>query len=241
MPSPACANSQRSSCQVGEQRACRRGRGTGTCRAPGFGERAPELLPGARRAAPCAIGGATRPRARCAVRRARASIRRTVSTSGSSGMAHRWAGGRRRVKATGAGPGFTPGRRRSRPGHCAFFPQRGILRRLHTTAGDDMDDRARFEEFARLATEQQPAPWTSTRSTCPDPQAHQRRGPHGRRRRSRRNCRTSPWRWTSPWRRSHAGGRLIYVGAGTSGRLGVLDASGVSSDVPGPTRRSSAY
>ena len=36
--------------------------------------------------------------------------------------------------------------------------------------------------------------------------------------------------------RMRPGGRLIYVGAGTSGRLGVLDASRVPADVQRPAR-----
>ncbi len=89
-----------------------------------------------------------------------------------------------------------------------------------------MDDRARFEEFARLATEQRNprtldldtlevpellARISSEDRTVPDAVAHE-----------------LPWIARAVEfivASFKAGGRLIYVGAGTSGRLGVLDAS----------------
>ncbi len=89
-----------------------------------------------------------------------------------------------------------------------------------------MDDRARFEEFARLATEQRnprtldldtlEVPALLARISDEDrtvPDAVARELPH--------IARAVDFIVAS----FKAGGRLIYVGAGTSGRLGVLDAS----------------
>ena len=50
-----------------------------------------------------------------------------------------------------------------------------------------------------------------------------RRGSAGRGRES--DSRDCPLLWTGLYRASGKGGRLFYIGAGTSGRLGVLDAS----------------
>jgi len=89
-----------------------------------------------------------------------------------------------------------------------------------------MDDRARFEEFAKLATEQR-NPRTLDLDTLSVPQildrisAEDRTVPDA-------VARELPYiaqavdLVVSAFK---AGGRLIYVGAGTSGRLGVLDAS----------------
>lgn len=89
-----------------------------------------------------------------------------------------------------------------------------------------MDDRARFEEFARLATEQRnPRSMDLDMLEVPEllelinsedrtvPEAVGRELPH--------IARAVDMIVAS----FKAGGRLIYVGAGTSGRLGVLDAS----------------
>lgn len=89
-----------------------------------------------------------------------------------------------------------------------------------------MDDRARFEEFARLATEQR-NPRTLDLDTLGIPDLLARINAEDR--------------WVPeavgrelPWIAQavecvvasfQSGGRLLYVGAGTSGRLGVLDAS----------------
>lgn len=89
-----------------------------------------------------------------------------------------------------------------------------------------MDDRARFEEFARLATEQRnPRTMDLDRLEVPELLA-----------RINAEDRTVPEAVAHelPWiaravdyaiASFRAGGRLVYVGAGTSGRLGVLDAS----------------
>src|SRR5262249_43753737 len=89
-----------------------------------------------------------------------------------------------------------------------------------------MDDRARFEEFARLATEQRnprtmaldmlEVPELLARISAEDrtvPDAVAKELPH--------IGRAVDYIVAS----FKSGGRLIYVGAGTSGRLGVLDAS----------------
>ena len=89
-----------------------------------------------------------------------------------------------------------------------------------------MDDRARFEEFARLATEQR-NPSTMDLDLLEIPELLARINAEDR---------TVPAavEHELPWigkaveyivASFKAGGRLIYVGAGTSGRLGVLDAS----------------
>lgn len=89
-----------------------------------------------------------------------------------------------------------------------------------------MDDRARFDEFARLATEQR-NPRTLDLDTL---------GAAAILERISAEDRTVPDAVARelPWiaqavdlvvESFRAGGRLIYVGAGTSGRLGVLDAS----------------
>ena len=89
-----------------------------------------------------------------------------------------------------------------------------------------MDDRARFDEFARLATEQR-NPRTMDLDTLDVPEllarinAEDRTVPDA-------VARELPWiaravdHVVASFR---AGGRLIHVGAGTSGRLGVLDAA----------------
>src|SRR5262245_63313781 len=89
-----------------------------------------------------------------------------------------------------------------------------------------MDDRARFEEFARLATEQRnprtmdldmlEVPELLARISAEDrtvADAVAKELPH--------IARAVDYIVAS----FKAGGRLVYVGAGTSGRLGVLDAS----------------
>ncbi len=89
-----------------------------------------------------------------------------------------------------------------------------------------MDDRARFEEFARLATEQR-NPRTMDLDVLEVPELLARINAEDR---------TVPEAVAHelPWiaravdyaiASFRAGGRLVYVGAGTSGRLGVLDAS----------------
>src|SRR5882672_681758 len=89
-----------------------------------------------------------------------------------------------------------------------------------------MDDRARFDEFARLATEQR-NPRTADLDTLDVPGVLSRISAEDR---------TVPDAVAAelPWiaravelvvASFREGGRLIYVGAGTSGRLGVLDAS----------------
>jgi N-acetylmuramic acid 6-phosphate etherase len=89
-----------------------------------------------------------------------------------------------------------------------------------------MDDRTRFEEFARLATEQR-NPRTLDLDTLDVPAILERISAedHGV---PAAVARELPWiaraveLVVASFRE---GGRLIYVGAGTSGRLGVLDAS----------------
>ncbi len=98
--------------------------------------------------------------------------------------------------------------------------------RQHGHPGDDMDDRARFEEFAKLATEQR-NPKTMDLDTLDVPELLARINAEDR---------TVPDAVAAelPYIATavdmavasfRAGGRLVYVGAGTSGRLGVLDAS----------------
>ncbi|MFI5372375.1 MAG: N-acetylmuramic acid 6-phosphate etherase, partial [Candidatus Eisenbacteria bacterium] len=89
-----------------------------------------------------------------------------------------------------------------------------------------MDDRARFDEFARLATEQR-NPRTLDLDTL-DIAAILERISAEDRIVPEAVARELPAiaRAVELVVRSFAeGGRLIYVGAGTSGRLGVLDAS----------------
>jgi N-acetylmuramic acid 6-phosphate etherase len=89
-----------------------------------------------------------------------------------------------------------------------------------------MDDRSAFDEFARLATEQRnprtldldtlDVPGVLARIAAEDrtvPEAVARELPH---------VAAAVERVVASFR---SGGRLLYVGAGTSGRLGVLDAS----------------
>ena len=89
-----------------------------------------------------------------------------------------------------------------------------------------MDDRARFEEFARLATEQR-NPRTMDLDTLEVPEllarinAEDRTVPEAVGRELPYVARAVELAVAS----FRAGGRLVYVGAGTSGRLGVLDAS----------------
>jgi N-acetylmuramic acid 6-phosphate etherase len=89
-----------------------------------------------------------------------------------------------------------------------------------------MDDRARFEEFARLATEQR-NPRTMDLDVLEIPEllarinAEDRTVPEAVARELPQIARAVEFIVAS----FKAGGRLIYVGAGTSGRLGVLDAS----------------
>ena len=89
-----------------------------------------------------------------------------------------------------------------------------------------MDDRARFEEFARLATEQR-NPRTMDLDTLEVPEllarisAEDKAVPDAVARELPYVARAVDYVVAS----FKAGGRLIYVGAGTSGRLGVLDAS----------------
>jgi N-acetylmuramic acid 6-phosphate etherase len=89
-----------------------------------------------------------------------------------------------------------------------------------------MDDRARFEEFARLATEQR-NPRTMDLDMLEVPEllarisAEDRTVPDAVARELPYIARAVEFIVAS----FKAGGRLIYVGAGTSGRLGVLDAS----------------
>jgi N-acetylmuramic acid 6-phosphate etherase len=89
-----------------------------------------------------------------------------------------------------------------------------------------MDDRARFDEFARLATEQR-NPRTMDLDTLEVPEllarinAEDRTVPDAIAREIPYIARAVDLVVAS----FRAGGRLIYVGAGTSGRLGVLDAS----------------
>jgi N-acetylmuramic acid 6-phosphate etherase len=89
-----------------------------------------------------------------------------------------------------------------------------------------MDDRARFEEFARLATEQR-NPRTMDLDTLSIPDLLARINGEDRTV-SEAVARELPWVAQAVERivaSFKAGGRLVYVGAGTSGRLGVLDAS----------------
>jgi N-acetylmuramic acid 6-phosphate etherase len=89
-----------------------------------------------------------------------------------------------------------------------------------------MDDRARFEEFARLATEQR-NPRTMDLDTLEVPEllarinAEDRTVPEAVGRELPHIARAVELIVAS----FREGGRLLYVGAGTSGRLGVLDAS----------------
>lgn len=89
-----------------------------------------------------------------------------------------------------------------------------------------MDDRARFDEFARLATEQR-NPRTLDLDTLDVPaileriSAEDRTVPEAVARELPHIARAVELVVQS----FREGGRLIYVGAGTSGRLGVLDAS----------------
>jgi len=89
-----------------------------------------------------------------------------------------------------------------------------------------MDDRARFDEFARLATEQR-NPRTMDLDTLDVPELLERIHAEDRTV-AEAVGRELPWiaRAVDCVVASfRAGGRLVYVGAGTSGRLGVLDAS----------------
>lgn len=89
-----------------------------------------------------------------------------------------------------------------------------------------MDDRARFEEFARLATEQR-NPRTMDLDTLDVPELLVRINAEDRTV-ADAVAKELPWiaravdLVVASFR---AGGRLVYAGAGTSGRLGVLDAS----------------
>ena len=89
-----------------------------------------------------------------------------------------------------------------------------------------MDDRARFEEFARLATEQR-NPRTMDLDTLEVPEllariiAEDNTVPDAVARELPHIARAVDYIVAS----FKSGGRLVYVGAGTSGRLGVLDAS----------------
>jgi N-acetylmuramic acid 6-phosphate etherase len=89
-----------------------------------------------------------------------------------------------------------------------------------------MDDRARFEEFARLATEQR-NPRTMDLDTLDVPEllsrinAEDRTVPDAVARELPHIAMAVDFAVAS----FRVGGRLVYVGAGTSGRLGVLDAS----------------
>ncbi|MCC6349664.1 MAG: N-acetylmuramic acid 6-phosphate etherase [Candidatus Eisenbacteria bacterium] len=89
-----------------------------------------------------------------------------------------------------------------------------------------MDDRARFDEFARLATEQR-NPRTMDLDTLDVPELLARINAEDRTV-ADAVARELPWiaravdLIVASFR---AGGRLVYAGAGTSGRLGVLDAS----------------
>ena len=89
-----------------------------------------------------------------------------------------------------------------------------------------MDDRARFEEFARLATEQR-NPRTMDLDTLDVPELLARINAEDRTV-ADAVAKELPWiaravdLVVASFR---AGGRLVYAGAGTSGRLGVLDAS----------------
>jgi N-acetylmuramic acid 6-phosphate etherase len=89
-----------------------------------------------------------------------------------------------------------------------------------------MDDRARFEEFARLATEQR-NPRTLDLDTLSIPELLERINGEDRTvpeavARELPHIAQAVELIVASFR---AGGRLVYVGAGTSGRLGVLDAA----------------
>jgi len=89
-----------------------------------------------------------------------------------------------------------------------------------------MDDRARFEEFAKLATEQR-NPRTMDLDTLEIPDLLARINAEDRTV-AEAVARELPYVAKAVERivaSFKSGGRLIYVGAGTSGRLGVLDAS----------------
>jgi N-acetylmuramic acid 6-phosphate etherase len=89
-----------------------------------------------------------------------------------------------------------------------------------------MDDRARFDEFARLATEQR-NPRTMDLDTLEVPDLLARINAEDRTV-AEAVGRELPWIVRAVDYAIHsfrAGGRLVYVGAGSSGRLGVLDAS----------------
>ena len=89
-----------------------------------------------------------------------------------------------------------------------------------------MDDRARFDEFARLATEQRnPRTFDLDRLDVPGILEHisdEDRSVPDAVRRELPFVAQAVELVVATFRE---GGRLIYVGAGTSGRLGVLDAS----------------
>ena len=89
-----------------------------------------------------------------------------------------------------------------------------------------MDDRARFEEFARLATEQR-NPRTMDLDTLDVPEILKRINDEDRTVADAVAAELPHIAMAVDFAVAsfHAGGRLIYVGAGTSGRLGVLDAS----------------
>jgi N-acetylmuramic acid 6-phosphate etherase len=89
-----------------------------------------------------------------------------------------------------------------------------------------MDDRARFDEFARLATEQR-NPRTMDLDTLDVPELLARINAEDRTVADAvaRELTHIAFAVDLVVASFHAGGRLIYVGAGTSGRLGVLDAS----------------
>lgn len=89
-----------------------------------------------------------------------------------------------------------------------------------------MDDRARFEEFARLATEQR-NPRTMDLDTLDVPEILKRINDEDRAVADAVAAELPHIAMAVDFAVAsfHAGGRLIYVGAGTSGRLGVLDAS----------------
>lgn len=89
-----------------------------------------------------------------------------------------------------------------------------------------MDDRARFEEFARLATEQR-NPRTMDLDTLDVPELLERINAEDRMV-AEAVAKELPWIARAVdfvVASFRDGGRLIYAGAGTSGRLGVLDAS----------------
>lgn len=89
-----------------------------------------------------------------------------------------------------------------------------------------MDDRARFEEFARLATEQR-NPRTLDLDKLDVPEILQRINAEDRlvAEAVERELPFIAMAVDFAVASFHAGGRLVYVGAGSSGRLGVLDAS----------------